>query len=80
MTVLQALHGLSDREAVAALRTDLRWKVATGLPIGHAEFDSSTLTYWRKRLAASARPHRIADVVLEVVTETGNSGPNSTQP
>ena len=36
--VLQALHGLSDREAVAALRTDLRWKVATGLPIGHGGF------------------------------------------
>ena len=69
--VLQALHGLSDREALAALRTDLRWKVATGLPIGHAGFDPSTLTYWRKRLAASDSPHRIADAVLQVVTETG---------
>ena len=69
--VLQALHGLSDREAVAALRTDLRWKVATGLPIGHGGFDSSTLTYWRRRLAGSGRPHRIADAVLEVVAETG---------
>ena len=69
--VLQALHGLSDREALAALRTDLRWKVAAGLPIGHAGFDPSTLTYWRKRLAASQRPHRIADAVLQVVAETG---------
>ncbi len=51
--VLQALHGLSDRETVSALRTDLRWKVATGLPVGHAGFDPSTLTYWRRRLAAS---------------------------
>jgi hypothetical protein len=69
--VLQALHGLSDREAVAAVRTDLRWKVATGLPIGHAGFDPSTLTYWRKRLAASDSPHRIADAVLKVVAQTG---------
>ncbi len=69
--VLQALHGLSDREALAALRTDLRWKVATGLPIGHAGFDPSTLTYWRKRLAASKDPHRIADAVLKVVAQTG---------
>jgi len=69
--VLQSLHGLSDREALAALRTDLRWKVATGLPIGHAGFDPSTLTYWRKRLAASGDPHRIADAVLKVVAETG---------
>jgi len=55
--VLQALHGLSDREALAALRTDLRWKVAAGLPIGHAGFDPSTLTYWPQTpcgLAASA--------------------------
>ena len=69
--VLQALHGLSDRDALSALRTDLRWKVATGLPIGHGGFDPSTLTYWRKRLAASQRPHRIADAVLAVVAETG---------
>ena len=69
--VLQALHGLSDRDAVAALRTDLRWKVATGLPVGYAGFDSSTLTYWRRRLAGSKAPHRIADAVLSVVAETG---------
>ena len=29
--VLQSLEGLSDRDAVEALRTDLRWKVAAGL-------------------------------------------------
>jgi hypothetical protein len=69
--VLQALHHLSDREAVAALRTDLRWKVATGLPIGHGGFDSSTLTYWRKRLAASQQPHRISDAVMAVVVQSG---------
>jgi hypothetical protein len=31
--VLQSLHGLSDREAVEALRCDLRWKVARGLAL-----------------------------------------------
>lgn len=69
--LLQALHGLSDREAVASLRADLRWKVATGLPVGHAGFDPSTLTYWRRRLAASQAPHRIADAVRAVVVESG---------
>jgi IS5 family transposase len=69
--VLQALHGLSDREAMAAVRTDLRWKVACGLPVGHAGFDASTLTYWRKRLAASDRPNRVFDAVRTVVAETG---------
>ena len=69
--VLQALHGLSDREAMAALRTDLRWKVACGLPIGHGGYDGSTLTYWRKRLAASTAPNRIFDAVKAVVAESG---------
>jgi IS5 family transposase len=69
--VLQSLHGLSDREAMAALRTDLRWKVACGLPIGHRGYDPSTLTYWRKRLAASPEPHRIFEAVKAVVAETG---------
>lgn len=69
--VLQALNGLSDREAMAALRTDLRWKVACGLPVGHGGFDSSTLTYWRRRLAASKAPDRIFDAVRAVVAQTG---------
>ncbi len=69
--VLQTLNGLSDREAMGALRTDLRWKVACGLPIGHGGYDSSTLTYWRKRLAASTAPNRIFDAVKAVVAQTG---------
>lgn len=69
--VLQALHGLSDREAIAAVRTDLRWKVACGLPVGHGGFDASTLTYWRRRLAASDRPNRIFEAVQTVVAQTG---------
>lgn len=56
---------------MAALRTDLRWKVACGLPVGHAGYDASTLTYWRKRLAASAAPNRIFDAVKAVVAESG---------
>jgi len=69
--VLQALHGLSDRDTMAAVRTDLRWKVACGLPVGHAGFDASVLTYWRRRLAASKRPNRIFEAVKAVVTQTG---------
>jgi IS5 family transposase len=69
--VLQALHGLSDRETMAAVRTDLRWKVACGLPVGHAGFDASVLTYWRRRLLASDRPNRIFEAVRTVVAESG---------
>ena len=69
--VLQALYGHSDREAVDALTFDLRWKAACGYAIDAKGFDSSTLTYWRKRLAGSDRPQRIFDVVREVIAETG---------
>jgi hypothetical protein len=41
------------------------------LPVGHGGFDASTLTYWRRRLAASEAPNRIFDVVRTVVAETG---------
>jgi len=69
--VLQALYGHSDREAVEALTFDLRWKAACGYALDARGFDSSTLTYWRKRLAASERPQRIFEVVREVIAETG---------
>ena len=69
--VLQGLHGLSDREAVEALTFDLRWKAACGLAITDTAFDPSTLTYWRRRLAASDRPERIFEVVAAVIAQTG---------
>jgi hypothetical protein len=69
--VLQALNGLSDREAAEAVTFDLRWKAALGLPVAAAAFHPSTLTVWRRRLAASERPERVFDAVREVVAETG---------
>lgn len=69
--VLQTLHGLSDRDAADAVTFDLRWKAACGIAIDAAAFHPSTLTYWRRRLAASARPHRIFDVVRELIIATG---------
>lgn len=68
---LQALHGLSDNETVDAVSFDLRWKAACGLPITAAAFHSTTLTYWRRRLAASERPNRIFDAVKAIVAATG---------
>jgi transposase len=68
---LQALHGFSDNETVDAVTFDLRWKAACGLPITAAAFHSTTLTYWRRRLAASDRPGRIFEAVKAVVAATG---------
>lgn len=68
---LQALHGLSDGETVDAVTYDLRWKAACGLPVAAGAFHPTTLTYWRRRLAASQAPNRIFEAVKAVVAETG---------
>lgn len=68
---LQALHGLSDSETVDAVMFDLRWKAACGLPVSAGAFHATTLTYWRRRLAASDRPNRIFEAVKAVVAATG---------
>jgi IS5 family transposase len=69
--VLQSLEGLSDREAAAALRTNIAWKVAAGLAIDDGGFHYSVLTYWRTRLRNSEAPERIFDVVRAVIDQTG---------
>jgi hypothetical protein len=69
--VLQTLHGYSDREAVDAVTFDLRWKAACGYAIDAVGFHPTTLTYWRRRLAASDSPQRIFEAVRDVVTATG---------
>jgi hypothetical protein len=69
--VLQSLEGRSDREAAEALRCDLRWKVACGLPLDDEGLHPTTLTYWRARLRESRAPQRIFDAVRAVVAATG---------
>ena len=68
--VLQSLEGLSDRDAIEALRTDLRWKVAAGLALDDEGFHPTVLTLWRNKLRASTAPERIFDAVRAVVIET----------
>jgi IS5 family transposase len=69
--VLQALEGLSDRDAARALRDRISWKVACGLALDDEGFDFSVLTYWRTRLRKSDRPERISDAVRSVIDATG---------
>ena len=69
--VLQALEGLSDRDAGRALRDRISWKVACGLALDDEGFDPTVLTYWRGRLRRSARPERVFEAVREVISATG---------
>ena len=69
--VLQTLHGMSDSETTDAITFDLRWKAAVGWPLTATAFHDTTLTYWRRRLAASADPNRIFTAVQAVIAQTG---------
>ena len=69
--VLQTLHGMSDSETTDAITFDLRWKAAVGWPLTAKSFHDTTLTYWRRRLAASQDPNRIFTAVQQVIARTG---------
>lgn len=69
--VLQALEGLSDRQAVRRLETDICWKAATGLALTDEAFHPTVLTLWRNKLRASEAPQRIFDAVRQVVNASG---------
>jgi IS5 family transposase len=69
--VLQALEGLSDRDAIRQLATNIAWKAAAGLALTDEAFHPTVLTLWRNKLRASAAPQRIFDTVRAVITETG---------
>jgi IS5 family transposase len=69
--VLQALEGLSDREAASQLRQSIAWKVACGLALTDQGFHPTVLTLWRARLRVSDRPERIFAAVRMVTAQTG---------
>jgi IS5 family transposase len=69
--VLQALEGLSDRDAASQLRTNIAWKVATGLSLADPGFHPTVLTLWRNKLRVSQAPQRIFDAVRAVIAQSG---------
>jgi IS5 family transposase len=69
--VLQALEGLSDRDAARELRSSIVWKVATGLSLDDEGFHPTVLTLWRNKLRQSEAPERIFDAVRAVIDATG---------
>src|SRR4051795_1549463 len=73
--VLQRIEGCSDREAVERFTYDARWKYACGgLDFAYPGFVHTVLVDMRARLAASRRPDRIFEVVLETARRAGLVG------
>jgi transposase len=69
--LLQFYDDVSDEEAVARCKYDLRWKVALNLPLDFAGFDPSSLTYYRARLLEHQKERYAFDRLLEVGREAG---------
>lgn len=71
VTVLQFLHHLSDREAVAAVADRISWKYALGLELEATGFDASVLSEFRDRLAGPGRADGLLEVVLDRLKAAG---------
>jgi transposase len=71
VTVLQFLHHLSDREAVAAVADRISWKYALGLELEASGFDASVLSEFRDRLAQGGRADGLLEVVLDRLKAAG---------
>jgi transposase len=63
--------GLSDRQAMEAVRFDLRWKVALGLPLDHEGFHPTTLVRFRARLLLHGKERLAFERSLELARELG---------
>ncbi|WP_370385232.1 IS1182 family transposase [Catenulispora sp. GAS73] len=71
VTVLQFLHHLSDREAVAAVADRISWTYALGLELDASGFDASVLSEFRDRLAEPGRADALLEAVLDRLKAAG---------
>jgi hypothetical protein len=71
VTVLQFLHHLSDREAVAAVADRISWKYSLGLELEATGFDASVLSEFRDRLAEPGRADGLLEIVLDRLKDAG---------
>ncbi|MFJ9752695.1 transposase [Streptomyces chartreusis] len=71
MSVLQFVEGLSDRQAAAAVRGRIDWKLLLGLELPDPGFDHSVLSEFRDRLVADQPPRRMLDLILDRLQEVG---------
>jgi transposase len=64
VTRLPCAEGLSDRQAVEAVRRRIDWKYVLHLELTEAGFDASVLSAWRGRLIAGAAESLRFDTLL----------------
>ena len=71
VTVLQAMEGLTDRQAAEAVRTRIDWRYALSLPLDETDLDYSVLSDFRARLVAAGAAERILEPILQLARSRG---------
>ena len=71
VTVLQAIEGLTDRQAAEAVQTRIDWLYALALPLDEPGFDYSLLTDFRQRLLTAQAQDLILEPILQLSREQG---------
>jgi transposase len=71
VTVLQAIEGLTDRQAAEAVRTRIDWLYALALPLDEPGFDYSILTDFRQRLLTAGAQDLLLEPILQLSRERG---------
>jgi hypothetical protein len=69
--LLQHRTGASDEQAMEAVAWDLRWKIALGLPVDHAGWHPTSLTYFRARLLLHDKERLALENTLRLAAELG---------
>jgi transposase/IS5 family transposase len=77
--LLQRHDNVSDREAVARLKFDLRWQYALRLPVGYPGFAHANLCHFRSRLIVHGLERLPFEKLTELAVETGLLDPSAPQ-
>src|SRR5438045_4451546 len=71
VTVLQAIEGLTDRQAAEYVRARIDWWYALALPMADPGFDDSILADFRQRLLAAQAQDLVLEPILQLCRERG---------
>src|SRR5216684_7000013 len=71
VTVLQAIEGLTDRQAAEAVHTRIDWLYALALPLDDPGFDYSILSDFRQRLLEAQAHDLILEPILQLCRQRG---------
>lgn len=71
VTVLQAVEGLTDRQAAEYVRTRIDWLYALALPLDDPGFDYTILSDFRERLLEHGAQDLLLEPILQVCRERG---------